>query len=95
MVVCHGAVHVVVELGELVDVVPHAPVAGVEDMGAVLVDVDAVDLLGIDIAGDMIALVDDEALLACLLCFVREHGTGETSADDEVIVLRHGCAPRI
>ena len=92
MVVCHGAVHIVVELGELVDVVPHAPIAGVEDVGAILVDVDTVDLLGIDIAGDMIALVDDEALLARLLGFVREHGAGKAGADDEVIVLRHGCS---
>ena len=57
-------VDVVVELGEAVDVVPDVLHGGVEDVGAVTVDLDALDVLGIDIAGDVIAAVDDQDRLA-------------------------------
>lgn len=52
-------VNVVVELGEAVDVVPDVLHGGVEDVRAVAVDLDALDVLGVDIAGDVIAAIDD------------------------------------
>ena len=52
-------VDVVVELGEAADVVPDVLHGGVEDVGAVAVDLDALDVLGVDIAGDVFAAVDD------------------------------------
>lgn len=85
----HGRVHVVVELGEAVHVVPDVPHRRVEDVGAVAVDVDALDLLGVDVAGDVVAAVDDEDGLAGLACGVCEHGAGQAGSDDEVVVLGH------
>ena len=52
-------VDVVVELGEAVDVVPDVLHGGVEDVRAVAVDLDALDVLGVDVAGDVVAAVDD------------------------------------
>ena len=52
-------VNVVVELREAVDVVPDVFHRGVENMCAVTVDLDALDVLGIDVAGDVIAAIDD------------------------------------
>lgn len=85
----HRRVHVVVELGEAVDVVPDVLHGRVEDVGAVAMDVDALDLLGVDVAGDVVAAVDDEDRLAGLACGVCEHGTGQTGSDDKVVVLGH------
>lgn len=86
-------VDVVVELGEAVDVVPDVLHRGVEDMRTVAVDLDALDVLGIDVAGDVVAAVDDQDRLAGALGGVGEDGARETGADDEVIVLGHGYVP--
>jgi len=86
-------VDVVVELGEAVDVVPDVLHGGVEDMCAVAVDLDALDVLGVDVAGDVVASVDDQDRLAGALGGVGEDGARKTGSDDEVIVLGHGCAP--
>lgn len=83
-------VDVVVELGEAVDVVPDVLHGGVEDMSAVAVDLDALDVLGVDVAGDVVASVDDQDRLAGALGGVGEDGAREAGADDEVIVLGHG-----
>ena len=86
-------VDVVVELGEAVDVVPDVPHGGVEDMGAVAVDLDALDVLGVDVAGDVVAAVDDQDRLSGSSGGVGEDGAREAGTDDEIIVLGHGYAP--
>ena len=86
-------VDVVVELGEAVDVVPDVPHGGVEDVRAVAVDLDALDVLGVDVAGDVVAAVDDQDRLAGALGGVGEDGARKAGSDDEVIVLGHGFAP--
>ena len=83
-------VDVVVELGEAVDVVPDVPHGGVEDVRAVAVDLDALDVLGVDVAGDMVAAVDDQDRLASALGGIGKDGAREAGTDDEVIVLGHG-----
>ena len=60
MEVGYRRVDVVVELGEAVDVVPDVPHGGVEDVRAVAVDLDALDVLGVDVAGDVVAAIDDQ-----------------------------------
>ena len=62
-------------------------------MGAVAVDLDVLDVLGVDVAGDVVAAVDDQDRLAGAPGGVGEDGAGEAGADDEVIVLGHGYAP--
>ncbi len=66
MVVGHRAVGVAVELCKLVHILPHSLVVGVEDMCAVAVHIDALHILGVDIARDMVALINDQTLFACL-----------------------------
>ena len=74
----------------MVDIIPNGLVVGVEDVGAVDMDVDALDLLGVDIAGNVGALVDDQD------GFSRPHGLPgadravESRADDQIIIMRHG-----
>ena len=91
LVVGHGRVGVSVEGHDAVDKVPHALVGGVEDVGAILVDVDALHILAIDVAAEVRALVDDKATGASLMGEVGEGGTEEAGAHDEVVVrIRHG-----
>lgn len=86
-------VDVIVELGKAVDVVPDVFHRGVEDVGAVTVDLDALDVLGIDVAGDVIAAVDNQDRLAGALSGIGKDGARKAGTDDEVIVLGHGYAP--
>ena len=86
-------VDVVVELGKAVDIVPDVFHRGVENMRAVTVDLDALDVLGVDVAGDVIAAIDDEDRLASALGGIGKDGARKAGTDDEVIVLGHGYAP--
>ena len=91
MIVRHRAVGVAVELCKLVHILPHGLVVGVEDMCTVAVDVDALHRLRVDIACNVAALVNDEALLACFFCFLCKDRAIKAGTNDQVIVLFHGC----
>ena len=102
VVVGNGRVGVSVEHRKPVDVVPHFPVVGVEDVRAVAVDVDALDLLGVDVAGDVGALVHHQAVPAGGGGLAGKDRAEQAGADDQVIirfVLHHFeylslfCAP--
>lgn len=86
-------VDVVVELGEAVDVVPDVLHGGVEDVRAVAVDLDALDVLGVDVAGNVVAAIDDQDRLAGALGGIGKDGARKAGTDNEVIVLGHGYAP--
>ena len=62
-------------------------------MRAVAVDLDALDVLSVDVAGDVVAAIDDQDRLAGALGDVGKDGARKAGADDKVIVLGHGCAP--
>ena len=87
LVVGHRRVGVPVEHRKLVHIVPHLLVVGVEDVGAVFVDVDALHLFGIDVAGDVVALVDHQAGAPGLGGFVGKHRAEQSGADDQIIIL--------
>ena len=81
-----GRVGEAVELHEPVHVVPHAAVVGVEDVCAVVVHLDAVDLFAIDVPACVLPLVDDQATLAPAGGFVGEDGTEESGSHDQVVI---------
>ena len=58
-----------------------------EDVGAIHVDVDALNLLAVEIAAHMGALVDDKASLAAPVGKVGKRAAEEAGADNEEIVL--------
>ncbi len=62
----YGAVGEAVELDVAVDEVPDLAVAGVEDVGAVAVHVDALDLFAVGVAAGVGTLVDYEAAAAAV-----------------------------
>ena len=58
LVVGDGRVREAVELPKLGDIVPYFFVVGMENMGTVLVHVDALDILRVDVARDIGAFVN-------------------------------------
>ena len=87
VVVGHGGVGVAVELGKAVHIIPDSAVVGMENMGAVAVDIDVFDGLGVDIAADVAALVDDQHGLSGIR---RRPGKGraeQTGTHDQIIVI--------
>ena len=56
-------------------------------MCAVLVYIDILHLFGIDIASNVVALVDNKALLASLVCFVCKDRTKQSRTDNKIIVM--------
>ena len=79
LVVCNRAVCVAVEFHETVHKVPDFLVAGVEDMGAVTVYVDALDIFAVDVSACMFSLLKNQAGLSGFFCVVREN-SGEKAA---------------
>lgn len=61
-----------------------------ENMCAIAVDIDALNIFGVDIAGNVVALIDHQAAFACLGSLLCKHCAKQTSADDQVIILFHG-----
>ena len=55
-------------------------------MGAVFVDIDAADIFGIDIAGNVISAVDDQAGFALTGQLPGKDGAVKTGTDDQIII---------
>ena len=88
MVIGHRGVGIAVELGEAIHIVPDRLVVGVKDMGPVLVDLDALQLPGIDIAAHMVPLVEDQHALALLMHLMGEHRAEKPRAYDQIVIHR-------
>ena len=58
-----------------------------EDVGAVLVHVDAIDFFRVDVASDMIAAVDNQAGFADLGGLMSKNGARDACANDKVVVM--------
>ena len=86
LVAGQGGVDKVVELGKLVDILPHLAVAGVEDVGTVLVYPYIVNELAVEVATCVLAFVNDEAAFTGFGGLVGKHRAKETAANYEIIV---------
>ena len=86
-VVGDGAVGKAVEAGKAVDVGPHLLIVGVEDVRAVAVNVDALHRLGVGVAGNMAAPVNDKAFPPRIRHFAGKHRAEQAGAHDEIVEL--------
>ena len=80
-----------VELAELLHILPHALVAGVEDMGTVPVYVDVVHAAGVAVAADVVAFLDHQAAFALLGGLMGEDAAIQPRAYNDIIVLFHSA----
>lgn len=76
-----------IEAGKSVDVLPDFFVARMENMGAVLVNLNAFNLFRIDVAGDVATFFYDETALAALRGFVSKYSTEQAGTDNQIIVF--------
>ena len=82
---------IVIEFGESIDKCPDLRVLGMEDVRAVPMDFNAVDLFAVAIAGDVGASIDDEGSMSCLRDAARKDAAVHAGADNDVIQIRlHG-----
>ena len=89
MIVGKGTVGISVEGNDRVYEVPNGLVVGMEDVGTILMDVDAFDILAIDIAAQMWAFVYDEAFLALFPGLMGESSAKQAGTNNEIIVVFH------
>ena len=80
-------INVIVELRQLVYVIPNLFVARVENVCAVTVHLNAVHILGIDISSNVASFVDHKTALSCQRHLMCKHRTEQSGADNQIIVL--------
>jgi hypothetical protein len=78
----------IIELGELIHKLPDPIIGCMEDVRAVLVNVDSITTLAVTVSADVLTLVYQENLLALATSFMGEDATEETSTNNEIVV--HG-----
>ena len=93
LIVGNGRVCKAVELGKPGDIVPNLFVVGVEDVRTILMDVDTLDVLGINVARNVGALIHDQHGFAVDLGLMGEDGTVQTGADYQIIIFHITCVP--
>ena len=76
---------VMIERDKAIYKLPHAKVAGVEDVRAVAVNIDSLDPLGIAIAADVAPFIDQHYAAAIFRHYPRKHRAEHSAADDKVI----------
>ena len=86
LVVGNRRVREAVELREPGDVIPDLFIVCMENMCTVLVDVDALDVLGVDVARNVGALVHDEYTLAVYLGLVSKNCAVQARTDYKIII---------
>jgi hypothetical protein len=72
----------------LIDIPPNFFFIGMENMGAVFVNIDALLFFRVYIAANMGTPVDHKAFFPIFSRFVRKHGRKETGTNQKIIV-RH------
>ena len=90
----HRAVDIVVELGELSDIIPDLFVGGMENMGAVAVHLNAVHLFGINISCNVVSSVDHKAGPAGLFHLSGKNGAEKAGTNDQIIIMHTVSIPK-
>jgi hypothetical protein len=85
-VIGYRGIGITVELDNGIGKVPDLLVGGMEDMGAILMDIDTLDVLTIDITTQMVALVDDQTLLAVKTGHAGKSGTIDAGSNNQIVV---------
>lgn len=94
-IIGNRTVRIPVEGDNRVDEIPDVLVIRMEDMGTILVHVNAFNIFTINIPTELGTLVDDKAFLPVFMSEISEGRTEEAGTDDEVIVVKHGYYPLI
>lgn len=86
LVIGDRRIGVAIELDNRIHKIPNLFIRGMEDMGTIFMDIDALDVLAIDIAAKMRTLVDDKAALPPAMSHTGESGTIDASSNNQMVV---------
>ena len=87
MVICHRGIGVAVKFCESVYVLPDTLVIGMENVGTVAVDLNALHFLGVDVAADVAALVDYQHGFPGVYHLLGKGRTVQARADDQIVIV--------
>ena len=87
MIIRHRRVRKAVEFREPADIVEYAPAVRVEDVRAVAVHLDPLDLLRVDVARDMIPSFNDKDTFPRIFRLPGEYRAEQPGAGHQIIVL--------
>ena len=82
-----------VEHSELIHIVPHMLQIRMENMGPILVHMDALNVLRIHVSANLGSFVNNQHALSSLPCFVSKNCAKETGTDDKIIIMLHRVSP--
>ena len=80
---------VLIEAGDLVDVVQDCLIIRVENMRSIGMDIDAIIPTGVTIAANVSSLLDNQAAFSSFVHFMRKNTAKQSRADNQVIKLAH------
>ena len=92
MVSRYRRVNVMIESCELSDIIPYFFIRCMKNMCAVFMHVDVKNGFRINISGNMFSFVDDKDFAALFLHLMCEHGSEQSRANHQIIVLHHCSA---
>ena len=87
MVICHRRIGEAVKLRKAIYIFPHLSVIGMENMGAVLMHVNAFYLFRVYISRNIRALVNNQDFFAGRLCLMGKHSTEKACANNQKIIF--------
>ena len=87
MVICHWGIGIAVKFREPVYILPDTPVIGMENVGTVAVNLNALHVLGVDIAADVAALVDYQHGFPGLAHLLSKRRAVQARADDQIVIV--------
>ena len=93
LIIGHRAVGIAVEFSQAVDKIPNLPAAGMEDMGAVFMDMDALGLFTVNVPAQMIPFFQHQTFFSLFSCKIREHSGKQAAPHQQIVVLLHSTFP--
>ena len=93
LVIGYRAVGVAVELSQIIYIIPHLTVAGMEDVCSVTMHMNPLHILAIHISADMIAFFHNQTGFSTFLCLVRPDSCIKSASNQYIIIFLHNSCP--
>lgn len=79
-----------IELRKLIDIIPHLSIGGMENMGPIGMNMDALFFLTINISAQMFPAVNNKTFFPFFLSLMSKHTAKESAAHNQIIIFHIG-----
>ena len=76
-----------IEFGKLIDILPHSPVRSMEYVCTIFMNIDALNIFGVNIAANVFAPVDDKTLSPPGRRFVSKNRAIKARAYNKILII--------